>query len=123
MNISDGIGLVPFLWDKLTRPIKWVWVKIKSSICRDLYKENENLLEIINSEKYMVHDEIQNVYYFIKDGIKDGPFCPTCWDSAKRKARFGPFGYDKKCNVCDKVVGNRNEEESKRQNNDENWFS
>lgn len=86
----------------------------------ELKKANDELKQKLEQEKSMVYDKDNNVYYHNKENSdKDGPFCPRCWEEHRRQSRFHPFGLDKKCNVCEMVVGDKNQEQ---QTNDMDGF-
>jgi len=75
-----------------------------------LLKENEALKEEVSKleEKLKLKKSMifENRAYWIKDengNIKDGPFCPTCWDSEELRMRLIEGTFDpvyKKCRKC-----------------------
>lgn len=86
----------------------------------ELKKSNDELTKRLKEEKTMSHDKDENVYFHEEPGReKDGPFCPYCWEDHRKQGRLYPFKLDLKCNICGKVVGDKNVEESNRKNKEE----
>ena len=86
----------------------------------ELKKSNDELTKKLKEEKSMSHDKGENVYFHEEPGKeKDGPFCPYCWESSRKQGRLYPDGLDLRCNICGKLIGNKNDQKSKQKNRDD----
>jgi hypothetical protein len=50
----------------------------------ELENENKNLKEKLEIKEKLEYDSENNVYWVIKDGKKEGPYCSLCWDDYKK---------------------------------------
>lgn len=51
----------------------------QQKLISDLESENKDLRERLTTKENLVAE--RNMYWSIKGGNKDGPFCTSCWDS------------------------------------------
>lgn len=67
-----------------------------------LRQENAELKRSTAERQHFTFDS--EVYWRERDGKRDGPFCPTCYDSTAKTIRLQPlgpgFGFKWTCNVC-----------------------
>ena len=89
--------------------LKSLIVDLKEEIL-NLRQENLDLKQQLSQkvEHNMVFEN--KVYWDLKkDGTKDGPFCPVCWDSEGKAVRLGPLQVTgpnsvHQCYVCKNTI-------------------
>lgn len=72
----------------------------------DLEADNKRLRDKLEIKENLIHEG--NVYWIIKNGIKDGPFCTCCWDSERKlihlhKSEVSDRAHCPKCNTVAKA--------------------
>ena len=80
--------------------------------CAKLAEENARLREELIALREQARAEStmryrDNVYWRQAEGTpEEGPFCPTCWDGARKPVRMTllEHGSHWRCNVCDRYV-------------------
>ena len=114
MNIKtalDNIKAIKEIAD-ITQNIelKSLIVDLKSEIL-ELKEENQNLKEELSKIQDIDLIFENCVYWKInQDGVKDGPFCPVCWDKDKKLVRLPEivdavgYGPIRSCYVCNNHI-------------------
>jgi hypothetical protein len=66
---------------------------------RDLRERAAEIEHANDISKEMVYES--GLYWRVKDGKRDGPFCPACWDDRRKAVHLPSLGFGgHTCAVC-----------------------
>ncbi|MEI8390246.1 MAG: hypothetical protein WCG23_10235 [bacterium] len=108
MNIKtvlDNVNAIKEIADSIQNiELKSIIVDLKEQVL-ELKEENLNLKEKLSKqEDFNMIFEDNKYWNTNENNVKDGPYCPACWDNNKKTIRFNEAKMSFHCPVCKNTV-------------------